>query len=888
MARRDKLSDALLVHETENDENALRLLGSLIRQRPEISRRLPARKCAAATLRLILDGAISGRSLEGPSLLLLDALATDWLAIHPDLLDEPGVPALSLYQAMRLWQSGQPAQAAALLLDFIRPKPAPDAGSPPVRQGLASAAACVLADLIAESPGIDIKPLLPPDSVSRETLELLFKRLISGETRSLVRIRSAMTIKVLLKERFDSTGLKFFLTPHDARALARDAWMGGDDDLAFDLLGAAFLSDPDSEEHHDAAFVAVFALLGHGGQVLDDLDAAKSSLPDSVYRAKRARLLHALGRSKEAMETITGDHHPLLRLQLAIETGEWQSAISSIIALKPDSDKQRAAMNACVAILSGESKLADSHSAAGHPVIALLQGNALRDDDLAEMARDAELSSRRESLLTTALASGAPVSMRIMGEYLRFLDLLPDKQRTIRIARDLAKRDVCEINGSTRDEGCATAHKVLAAEALLLLGRGDFAFEAMRPVMAASTQPHDFKAAKRWGGGGYSQPLVAGYQQACRIAEMEWPQEAPAQRIGKLAAILGQPDPLPRARGMIDLIAKHEAAGLEKTELLRALWLPLCDLAQSVGVPADLKDLARGLLDKREPNDHEHRWLQSHLNPVPWEMDSSHPPVKGKPTTTITLSPTPGAKSDPKQPDFVIIDGIVAAGKLRQRGDALAARNLVRDIMLRLLLDTNSATPEQHWKFLTSSNVATRGWSFATRGFATVLQSFDYLELPLDLTFPFIDACTSPWTNYADEERLLYAARVLAKAGKHAESLAYYRRFLLMTIPALGSMDVGRAGRADIAEMQRVRGLLAAAQANREQTVDTVLHLVLIAPYQPELAGDIATALKQMGDTETLAAARSVIAGFWQTRLLEIPASATYQYWKSRWEAAFQ
>ena len=58
--------------------------------------------------------------------------------------------------------------------------------------------------------------------------------------------------------------------------------------------------------------------------------------------------------------------------------------------------------------------------------------------------------------------------------------------------------------------------------------------------------------------------------------------------------------------------------------------------------------------------------------------------------------------------------------------------------------------------------------------------------------------------------------------------------------------------------------------------------------YQPELAGDIATALKQMGDTETLAAARSVIAGFWQTRLLEIPASATYQYWKSRWEAAFQ
>ena len=886
MARRGKLGAALLVHEFEHEDPALRHLGTLILMRPAIGRDLPARTCSANTLRHILDGGLDGFGLGSPPPWPIVDLAATWEDIHPDLLAPDSFPTQPLYQAIRVWKTGGHQDAAAALLRCLKPIPQ-DAPSLQSRVNpLAATATCLLAELLAETPAADAHLLLPADQVSRETLVLIFDRLNREENRTLNQVRRAMDIAALLKERFDLNDAKPLLSSHDARAMACDAWMAGDDPLAGDFLITAFLTDPDPEEHYDAAFASALALLGRSEEILGKLDAAKPTMQGEIYQSKRARLLRSLGHASEAMKTISPGQQPALRLSLAIETGDWQAAILSAHKMEPDSSAKREGMNACIAVLSGKPELINRHTAREHPVIALLQGNALREADLADMARDAELAARREARLTAALASGAPVPVMLMGEYFRFLDLLPDKPRGIRLARDLAKRELCEINGETNIEGGKTAHKVIAAEALLLLGRGDLAFDAMRPVMATSAAPHDFRGVAHGASGGFVQPIVAGYRQVTRIADWEWPRDAPEKRIDHLAAILGHADPRVRARSLITLVSKH-AGNLQKLDLLQALWLPFCDLAQAGEVPEDLRENARTMLEKLQPDERERRWLQSQSQRIPWQMESSHPPSKGKTTTQITFTPEPGVKADPKQAAFVTIDGIVSAAKLQHQGNTAAARILIRDVILRLLLDPVTASQEVKWTLDARSAVLTSGRKFTTRGLETLLQSFAALELPADPSPGFIDACATPWTNHADQQRLLLAASILAKSGNHQAALSYHQRFLVMTIPAIGSSKTGAAGRKEIAEMQCFRGLLSATRDEHAGSVDSVRRLVQLAPYQPELASGIAAILKQKGQTETLKAARSAIDGFWATRLLEIPASETYQHWKTQWETLF-
>jgi hypothetical protein len=588
------------------------------------------------------------------------------------------------------------------------------------------------------------------------------------------------------------------------------------------------------------------------------------------------------------MECVSPDHHPELRLRLAIETGEWDAAIRSVLDVE-NHDAKREAMRGGIAILSEKSEkseLMNRHVAKDQPVIGLLQGNALRDDDLKDMARDAELSARREALLTGALASGEPVPKLVMADYFRNLDLLPDKPRAIRIASDLAKQEFCQFNGRIDGVRGRSTHKVIAAEALILLGHGDLAFAAMRPIMEASADPHDFKGVNGGTAGGYTPVIVVGYKQATRIAGKEWPAEVQENRVEHLAAILGQADPLERARGMIALIARH-AEGLETPDLLQALQLPFLDLSHAGKVSEDLKESARALFRNRKTDEGQKRWLESLWVSNSWARETFHPPLTGKASSSVTFTPEPGAKSDPRTSDFVIIDGLVSATKLRKHGKSGAARGLLRDIVLRLLLDSDTARQEVEWRLRRKTSAGSYSYGFDTRGLETVLCYLDTHHFPADLTSGLIDACANPWTNYADRDRLLFAARVLAGDGNLDASLSYYQRFLLLTVPGIGSRDTGSAGREEIAEMQRIRGMLAAGLGDATRTESSVLRLLQLTPYQPEHAADIAAVLRRKNDAATLKSARAVIDGYWQARLLEIPASKTYQYWKGQWEKAF-
>lgn len=887
MARRGKMGEALLSHEFERETEALKNLGSLILMRPAIAKEIPARQCSESTLRDILDGGFASLNLSSPLPDPLLDLATEWSAFHPDLLAADSFPTQPLYQAALTWRKGETEKAAAALLACTKPipfesingvKPVPSHYANP----LASAAISLLANLLAEKSDADFNLLLPPEETTREILQTMLNRLVRMEKRTPGQVRAAMSLSQLLRERFGVNDAKPLFSSHEARSFALDSWMAGDGKLAGDFLIQAYLSDPDKEEHYDTIFAPALRLLDRAEEALSQLDGDGNPLPASVKASKRARLLRELGRTKEAMAAVSPDHHPELRLRLAIETEEWDTAIRATLDVE-DETKKREAMQACIALLSGKSELTGRHTAGKHAVLNLLKGNAIREDDLAEMARDTELLSRLESRLTASLASGEPILAIDMSKYFIFLDLLPDKNRAALLAVELAKRDTCVFAYPSSGEKL-TGHKVLAAETLLLLGRGELAFAAMRPLMEASVEPHDFKQVESGAAtGGRLASVVVGYRHVTRIAHFEWPEGTAAERMDRLGAILENKDPLARARGMIALISKHEAK-LEKMELLQAFQLVFLDLAHAAEVPEDLKETARALVLKRQPDQREARWLESQSSRVPWTDETRHRPSKDKPSTKVSFTPKPGAASDPRKPGFVIIDGLAAATKFQKQGDAAAARSLLTDVTIRLLLDSDLMGQEAEWNVETVNADGYFGSRGDSRGFRAVLGYFDLLKVPADLTAGLTDACANPWTNYSDAERLHHAARVMAAAGDLQAALAYHRRFLIATVPAIGSEDVGVSGREEIAEMHRIRGMIAAGKGDSAAAVEAIRQLVQITPYVPGNAADIAAILKEKGNAEAMKSARAAVDGFWRIRLLEIPTSETYRHWQKEWE----
>ncbi len=891
MARRGKMSEALLVHEFERETEALKNLGSLILMRPAMVKDIPARQCSESTLREILDGGFSALSsnspLPGP---LLD-LATEWSAFHPDLLAADSFPTQPLYQAALAWRKGEVEKAAAALLACTKPisvdslpgqNPMPELQPNP----LASAAISLLANLLAENSDADFKLLLPPEETTREILETMLDRLVRMENRTPGQVRAAMSISQLLRERFGVKDANPLFSAYEARSFALDSWMAGDGELAGDFLMQAYLSDPDPEEHYDSNFAPALRLLGRAEETLTQLDGDGNPLPASVKASKRARLLRELGRTQEAMDAISSDHHPELWLRLAIETETWDVAIRATLDVEDDT-KQREAMKACIALLSGKSELVNRYTAGKHPMLNLLKGNGICEEDLAEMARDTELLSRLESRLTSSLASGEPILSIDMSAYFIFLDHIPDKNRAALLAVELAKRDTCVFAYPSSGEKY-TGHKVLAAETLLLFGRGELAFAAMRPLMEASVEPHEFKQVESGAGtGGRISLVVVGYRHFTRIAHIEWPEGTAAERMDRLGAILENKDPLARARGMIALISKHEAK-LDKLELLQAFQLVFLDLAHAGVVPEDLRETSRTMVLKRQPDQREKNWLESQWSRVPWTDETRHRPSNEKPDTKITMTPKPGVASDPRKADFVIIDGLDAATKLHTQGDADAARSLLQNVTIRLLLDPDIMDQEVDWNVETVNADGFFGSNFDTRGFLSVIGYFEMLNEHADLMSGLIDACANPWTNYSDTERLYYAGRVMAATGDLPGALAYHRRYLIATVPAFNSEDGGGSnGREEIAEMHRIRGMIAAGEGDSAAAVNAILRLVQIAPYVPGNAESIAAILKEKGNTEAMKSARAAVEGFWRIRLLEIPTSETYRHWHKEWQNLF-
>jgi hypothetical protein len=752
---------------------------------------------------------------------------------------------------------------------------------------------------VLPSPDDKRADVLPNQADYDQLLDLVLKkdRLEPGDARWLVELarqyRERFKADPWLKDR----GL--FFDANRVRDIALGCWLVGDKELAYRVMGEGFRRGRD--EQFDPWFAAFAAASGRGDRALAELEGLSATMTPGDFSMKRVHLLRALGRGEEAMVAPKPERAPYSWMELAVEQEDWRAAIEASVDATGNS-KLRDAMRHFIAILSRDPELLGRNATTGNRILRLLAGDdvgftrmILADlrvadpidaDELREMGQDAALAVAAEARLTQALASGEPVEVHLLRKYFQYPDLLPDRDRSVRLAIAVAAIPRCRLMSG--DPGSETAaHRLTAAEALLKLGKGDAAFTALRPVIEDATVGFDLP--ESWAWGGYAPSLLAAYRQAGKLATLAWPEADAKTRVERLAEIMAKPDPIERAKAMIGLAETH-AAGLDKKALLQWLWLPLHDLASGGGLPDETMAAARKLLDRFGPDDRDQRRLENLGKPVNFALMRRFGPSSGgglsfKPAPGSELRERPGdfedpalkalpGRWDPKQPEFVVLDGLAALKNLLEKSRRDLADELARALIERLCLDRSlsaqrvqvtdgdcrfQAGPQELFWMVAAE------WKFP----AEWLEAYGF-------------GCWCPATGYADDRKVEWAARAFARVGKSDEAARLQRIYLLRTLSPAG--DDPAVDPRDVAEYVDYEAVAAARRGDRAALLrNFALHLRL-RPYQPE-TGTAIMAAWAGGDAPS-AEVRGVVDAFWTAKQLELPASNTYAHWREAWRKA--
>ncbi|MFC7337706.1 hypothetical protein ACFQY0_11000 [Haloferula chungangensis] len=869
MIRRGQWRELMLRHENATNRDPLMILGALIALRPPLRDALPAEICDPQTLRPILVGALEACPYSPFSTLEIADLAETWTELHPDLVAEGSMSAEPLLRAIGIWRQGDSNAASAMLLSWIFPAPENELPSQDARKR-SDLALFVLTDLLGSAPELNSETILNDDRFTKEMFEKMFRRLTEAGTNSIGRTKGALVVAKLLREKHGVVDTKLHFTSTDADAMILESWLRADGDgerVAGDFLIAALIGGKDPEFREDGRHAALIGLLARSDEALEALEDAKTFISEEDYRTKKAWLLRNLGRTEEAQQVIGNHGDPSLRLALALENRDWVAAERSIYGLKPES--RRDLRRAVLAALSGESALLGRVGVDRYSEAKLVLGTAESPEELAAMAGHPQLAAGLEKELIDALAAGRPVSSRSLWAYVEDLDLLSNPQATVLLLTEIGRSDHCDKIGEAKNR---VKHKIMAAAALLRLGRGDLAFEILQPHLAAGELPRDFEMWQQsfWGGDGRA--FVSGLAVFLRLAEVEWPERDVAGRVTALAAILSQRDVDMRAADSIELIGKH-AELLSQEDLLSALFVPLIDRGRSGEIPPSLGKRARDLLERHEAGESERQALETWLAGYRWQSHSSFAPENGPLQISFSCKPSVGTESDPKAKNFEIIDGISQVAELAD-DDEVAARDLLRDIMIRVLLDDRLMS-EVEWRFVKRRKGYSFSSGFDTRGPETLLVALDAFKVPPALAASVADDASITSTGYADIDRSRRAGELLAAAGRHREALVPFQRFIILS---------SGTDREALLGMHRSRGLAAIEEGNLEHAVDSLRMLLIFAPFSPHEAVDLIAAVQSSADDDALSSARKAVEQFWRARQLEMPESGTYDYWSSEWE----
>jgi hypothetical protein len=700
------------------------------------------------------------------------------------------------------------------------------------------------------------------------------------------------------------------LTALRARKLALACWMAGEEELAYRMMFEGWVCGPDPEDRFDPWFGEFVWASGRADRALAELDDLRPPLAADLVPLKRMHVLRAAGRGKEALdetrEVWPAPPHSLM--ELAVEQGAWKEADRFAIGAIED-EKRRDVVRELFRLLTLPAD-ARWHPPMKNRMLQLLFGDEFgfvqqalaqmdqsgsRAEDLRALAQDAVVARTYEARLTQALANGEPVPLDVMQRFFRYPDLLPDRGRATQLALALAEVPRHRRIQSDPPDGVAgDVPRWLAAEALVEMGRGHEAFKALKPVLASESGPADVKIL------GYNhEELVVAWRQAMALARVAWPEASLAERVDKLAAIMGQADPAKRARDAIALAEQHGAA-LDESAMLDFLWLPLHELACSGSVPEEMMEAANKVLAARAGTPKGKLRLESYgriaapANSIPWEALDHSPKLsvsfESMPTAQVIgeardfgahFEALPG-RWDPTSIDFVVLDGLAGVkALLESRKDTEAPVRLMRALILRLCLDDSLTEQRCSVTWHKSSPRINDTSSEEVYPSELILICGATWNFPAEWLPRYAGACWRPNTGYADSERLERASRAFERAGDHAGAALLQRLYIVRSIRP-DSMDVVDPKIA--ARAVKLDAMVAAKRGDKAAALRGMRSLLRLRPYQPQEATAVLAAYTGPDPAAFKAEAAKAADTYWSAKLIEIPESKIYASWKRTWD----
>lgn len=634
MIRRGKWDELLLRQEQSLVVTPLRSLGALLALRPELREGFPAGKCDVATLREILNGALQACPYSPVSTLEIAGLADRWSTLYPVLTDSQEMLATPMLEAIKWWQSGNQEAALRELEKWVFEK-GEDQGKTSLTRERENLALHVMFDLLGSDPAIDHEAVLTEERWTQRMLQSFFRRLSEAGTNPVGRMRASLAaIKVLrIKHGEEKTRLSFGSS--EVEGLVLENWLRGTEEgtkLTGDFVLSAFVTGTDFEFRDDGRYAALLHLLGRTEEALEVLESAKTVLTGPRYATKKGWLLRNLGRSEEALALMGRETDPRLWTTLALELNDWKAARNGVFSLVPE--RSREVRQAMVAVLSGDEKLMGYSSPDRHTDSKLAMGVAERRDDLMAMARHTQLAIQQEKEIGDALAAGKGIRQTDLFTYLGYLDLLPDRERTVALLREVADSP---IDDPAWKESAKLTSRLIAAGRLVRFGRGDLAFAGLKSALAASRFPDDALQWKRAAWATDSDLMAYAIGPLMRISELEWPKSSHAQRVKALGKSLTAKTSKKRSAALLRLLEKHRDR-LSKEEKLAVIFFPLVDLGWPGAIPKPVIQRVKALLANHDLNKAESSLLDHHFKGYLWQQHTRFPPPSGDGKETLYSS----------------------------------------------------------------------------------------------------------------------------------------------------------------------------------------------------------------------------------------------------------
>lgn len=714
------------------DRIDLQFIGDLLFAKPELVKQIQPEAFQTSTLKQIMASfcpeVVYDKTDFLKKLLFAQKLLERWQAAHPDLLKKSNHSDFFLIEATHLWQQGQYQKAIALL----------DSNNKPRLHLNYNPSTLDLALEMARRMSIsDVTKHFMAESVSSEFISALLEYTRDSRTSEPALIRLTVEAQATLRDR-NKKDLMYRVEFNKERKLAYKKWKQGDTELAYQISQNLFWHD----SHFDEDNISFFPQLAY---TLDKIEEAIKDAPNFAPTAqhhslKLAYLLREAGRLEEARKLASIDPQSNIFRMLCIETDHFQEAADAYALADNQRKKNRLYqwLTHLDKITHHLNAKTPSRRNSDNPVSFLpyqdIKKFYEKEHHKREWASPSYLDAKYkawehdlitfcENKLIATAATQDLVSLPMMKNYYNFAPYLPNKDLGAMIAMRLGSMEKCFPGYQSKKGEEKWGHKIFAYKALTSLGNEALASEHLKLILKDFIDHKDLsflpKRQQHVLMKGIVYPVTWGRVELLKVAQLSLPDANLLEKISYLRAHFTSPDRLVQIQQLIEIVRKNKQhfSRDERINLVRFFqksmhqhYKSTAEMQKEKGVPLDS--------------------LKIHMGNVRQTFTCRSDMLRKNKLQII--SPKPGSNFNPKNENFVALDGVHKAYQYWLAGDHMKAKNQLRDISLRFILDSSLLYKSYRFKYSDSREINSAGGTGAN--FPLAIMACTSYGMPLEIT----------------------------------------------------------------------------------------------------------------------------------------------------------